>query len=517
MDLDRLESLLQPASYPEPTGTVQHLQTHISHLFLTDQYVYKLKKTVDFGFLDFTTLEKRRHFCHEEVRLNRRLSPDIYLGVVELRDDGHGGLCFTGEGEVREYAVKMRRLPGERMLDHLLDTGGVSRADMEAIAAVLARFHAGAVTGPRIAAFGAPAALRANWLEDLRQTEQYRGITLSVDDHRLIGDWALATLTHDGALFERRIAGGFIRECDGDLHSGNICLDGQVHIFDGIEFNEQFRFSDTAADVAFLAMDLENHGRRDLAEAFVADYRVASGDDGVASVLPFYLLNRAFIRGKVESFRLSALEIPRAEQEAAADRARRFFRLSRGYLLRCRLPATLFITCGPTGCGKSSLAEELAFQLGFCHIQADQVRKRLAGVAVTARGAPIYTPAWNRATYSRLAELAGRELSVGRSVLVDATFQRRSDRRKCAALALQYGVRLVILVVAAPAQLIRERLERRSREGGSVSDGTWQVYQRQIASFEPPQPDEGLLVSVDARQNLVTQVEQVLAGIGLFS
>jgi len=236
----RLETLLQPQIYPEPTRTVHHLQTHISHLFLTDGFVYKLKKAVDFGFLDFTTLEKRRHFCHEELRLNRRFSPDIYLDVVELRDDGTGGLCFGGDGAVLEYAVKMRRLPEERMMGRLLDDGQVSGDDIEAIARVVARFHAEAATGQRISSFGSLDALRANWLENLRQTLPYCGRTLSDADHRLIGDWALSMLDRRAERFEARLQGGFIRECDGDLHSENICLDQQVHIFDCIEFNETF-------------------------------------------------------------------------------------------------------------------------------------------------------------------------------------------------------------------------------------------------------------------------------------
>ncbi|MGB4600499.1 MAG: AAA family ATPase [Trichlorobacter sp.] len=512
----RLETLLQPQIYPEPTRTVHHLQTHISHLFLTDGFVYKLKKAVDFGFLDFTTLEKRRHFCHEELRLNRRFSPDIYLDVVELRDDGTGGLCFGGDGAVLEYAVKMRRLPEERMMGRLLDDGQVSGDDIEAIARVVARFHAEAATGQRISSFGSLDALRANWLENLRQTLPYCGRTLSDADHRLIGDWALSMLDRRAERFEARLQGGFIRECDGDLHSENICLDQQVHIFDCIEFNETFRNSDTAADVAFLAMDLENHGRRDLAEQFVDVYCQESGDNGLRSVLPVYLVNRAFIRGKVESFRLDDVQIPDAEKQAAAVRAGRFFRLARGYVLRHCLPLTLLLTCGPTGCGKSALATELSFQLGLAHLQADRERKQLAGLQPTERNARIYTRQWNKATYQRLAELAGLELSSGRSVLVDATFRRRADREHFAQLAAANGARLIILQMDCPPELVRQRLEQREQTAVSVSDGTWQVYQRQIAGFEPPDPAEGGLIRLDAEQPVQMMAEQVLLEMGLF-
>lgn len=515
MDLHQLETLLQPERYPEPTGAVRHLQTHISHLFLTDQFVYKVKKPVDFGFLDFTTLEKRRYFCQEELRLNRRLSPDIYLEVVPLYADDSGGLCFQGQGEPVEYAVKMRRLPEERMLARLLATGQVTKADIDAIARKVAAFHATAATDQRIASFGSLAAIRANWLENLRQTVPYCGITLSRSDHQLIGDWALSTLNNAAERFEERVSGGFIRECDGDLHSENICLDDQVYIFDCIEFNEQFRFSDTAADVAFLAMDLENHGRRDLAERFVTAYCRESGDSGLTEVLPLYLVNRAVIRGKVESFRLDDPLIPEAEKRAAAARATRLFRLARGYVLRRRLPRSLFLTCGPTGCGKSSFAAELAFQLGIDHLQADRERKLLAGVQPTERGADIYGAGWNRATHERLAALAESALAAGRSVVVDATFRFAADRKHFIRLATEAGVPLTIFELNCPAELVRQRLREREQAGDSVSDGTWQVYQQQVDQFERPVAAEGDVLTINAAQPVTVMVEQALSGLSL--
>jgi len=516
MDAYRYAALMQPSIYPEPTVTVRHLQTHISHLFLTDRYVYKLKKEVDFGFLDFTTLEKRRHFCHEELRLNRRLAPDIYLAVIELRDDGSGGVSFGGDGTVLDYAVKMRRLPEERMLFRLLDEGLVSKEEIQQIARVVAAFHAVADTDQRISSFGSLTTIRYNWLENLRQTLPYCGVTLSTADHRLIGDWALAILDASADQFEQRVTEGFIRECDGDLHSENICLDGQVHIFDCIEFNEQFRFSDTAADVAFLAMDLENHGRRDLAEWFVAAYCQESGDTGLLSVLPLYLVNRAFIRGKVESFRLDDPLLSPEEKQDAKGRAARFFRLARGYILRRRSPQRLLLTCGLTGCGKSVFAVELAFQLGIDYLQADYERKRLAGIQATQRGAAIYTDTWNQATYERLAILAAEKLAAGCSVVVDATFRRRADRERFIRLAAEAGVPLSIFELSCPAAVVHQRLSSREQSGDAVSDGTWQIYQQQAAAFERPVEAEGHLLAIDAGQPVTAMVEQALAGLALF-
>lgn len=510
MDRPMIDHMLNPASYSDPTTAVQHLQTHISHLFLTDRYVYKIKKPVDFGFLDFTSLEKRRFYCHEELRLNRRLSPDIYLDVVALYQDADGLPTFHADGPVIEYAVKMRRMPQERMMSRLLEQGEVTEADIDAIAKKVALFHGEAVRGDGIALFGTLEAIRSNWLENLRQTVSYCGRTLTEHHHTQITELALQRLDQDASLFQRRLQQGFIRECDGDLHTENICLDGQVHIFDCIEFNEKFRYSDTAADVAFLAMDLENHGRRELAELFVERYELYSGDTGLRQVLPLYLANRAFVRGKVESFRLDDPLIMDEQKSAAASRAQRFFRLARGYLLREQLPKILFLTCGPTGSGKTALADELAFQLGLAHFSSDLERKQLAGVAVTERNADIYTPAWHQATYDRLFELARQRLTAQASVILDATFLQQRSRERFVRLAAESGAMVAILRLFCPDQLVRQRLEQRQARGDSASDGTWQIYQQQLKTVEPAAEEEGLIITLDATVDPVVMVNMVL-------
>lgn len=509
MDRYMIDHMLNPTSYTEPTSSVQHLQTHISHIFLTDRYVYKIKKAVNFGFLDFTTIEKRCFFCNEELRLNRRLSPDIYLEVIALYHGDDGVLSFRANGPAVEYAVKMIRMPEGRMLSRLLEHGDVTEADISAIAVKLASFHAGADKGGGIELFGTVEAIRSNWLENLRQTLSYCGRTLSEQDHGLIGEWALQRLEQQGGIFQKRLQNGFIRECHGDLHSDNICLDGQVHIFDCIEFNEEFRFSDIAADVAFLAMDLENHGRQDLALSFISRYQAVSGDSSLQQVLPVYLANRAFIRGKVESFRLDDAAISDDEKQAASKRAKQFFRLARGYVLREQLPRLLFLTCGPTGCGKTAVADELAFQLGLRHLSSDVERKRLAGVAPTERGNAIYGADWNRATYDRLFEGAREYLTSGACAVVDATFRVRADRERFIRLATESGVVPVIVFLACPEAVARERLDQRKARGDSVSDGTWQVYQQQRDSFELPTVDEALLVTLDATLEPVAMVDQL--------
>ena len=516
MEQYQIDALLCPSIYPDATSAVTLLHTHISWLVLTDTHVYKFKKPVDFGFLDFTTLEKRRFYCNEELRLNRRLSPDIYLGIAELREGNNGKLSFNGNGKLIDYAVKMVRLPEQRMMAKLLDEDKVYPADIIGIAQLVARFHDAAARGPRIDLFGTVEMIRANWDENLQQARPYLGRTISSLTLESIGSWAMKRLQKDEKLFRSRVADGFIRECDGDLHSENICLDGTVHIFDCIEFSEKFRFTDTAADVAFMVMDLENHGRRNLADLFVTEYIAASGDRGIQEVLPLYLANRAFIRGKVESFRLDDRGIPEIEKFAATKRAKKFFRLSRGYALREKLPFSLIMTCAPSGCGKSSMAAELAFQLGLEHFSTDIERKRMAGIAPGEHGGDIYTPEWNRQTYQRLENLAREKLSKGSSVVIDGTFIRRSNRDAFAALARTAGCDLVILRLDCPPETVRKRLETRAQETYSYSDGTWEVYVQQSSMIEEPDSSEGVVIHLDATLSPEQMVEQVLEHLGMF-
>ena len=512
-----LKSLLKAAAYPEPTASVRLIETHVSYIFITDDFVYKVKKPVDFGFLDFTTLDRRRFYCEEEVRLNRRLSPEIYLGVVELRATPEGA-AFGPCGALLDYAVKMKRLPEERMLTSLLEHGELQPAQLEEIARVIARFHARAARAPQIDAQGSPKAIRAVWEENFRQVAPFVPLTLPAADLALLRDWVERFLCQHEALLLSRVAEGFIRECDGDLHLGNICLTERVYIFDCIEFNERFRFIDTAADIAFLLMDLEYAGRADLCPPFLATYQEETGDRGLAGLLDFYKAQRAFVRGKVKSFRLAESGVPADEREAAREAASSYFRLARGYTLRERLAPTLIITCGVMGSGKSALARELSRELGVTLLRSDLVRKSLAGRAPTERGgdayhAGIYAPASTRATYRELLEGARRELTAGRSVLVDATFRLGSDREQFQTLARELGVPFFLVQTLCGEALIRERLERRSREPWEVSDGRPELLLGQLAEFEAPGPGEAL--RVDSSLKLSAEVDLVLGEMGI--
>ena len=510
-----IPSLLKPEAYPEATVAVQLLQTHVSYLFLTDAHVYKIKKPVDFAFLNFTTLDRRRFYCNEEVRLNRRLCPDLYLGVVDVRQEGDG-LSFTGEGTIVDYAVKMRRLPADRMLDRLLAEGRVGEEELRQVARTIAAFHLAAERGPEIAPYGSLDTILANWQENFQQMAPYLDRTLPRADLELIRPWCERFARDHGDLFAARQAGGFIRDCDGDIHAENICLeDDRVAIFDCIEFNPRFRYSDTAADLAFLLMDLEYHDQPRLAAVVQEEYRRATGDDGANLLLPFYKIYRAFVRGKVESFRLSDPQIPAEEQEAARQRALRYFRLARGYVLRERLPLTLFITCGTMGSGKSAVAGTLARELGLPLLRSDLVRKERAAIPPEVHrdegfNEGLYTAEQTAATYAALQELAEQHLAGGRSVIVDASFRSRTERDACRSLAGRYGARLRILATVCPEEVVRQRLTARRQQPGEVSDGRWEIFPQHQANFEPLAADEAGVIPLDTIRPVSELIDRVL-------
>jgi hypothetical protein len=489
MESRHLEALLDSSAYDEPTASVVLLQTHVSFLFLTDKFVYKIKKPVDFGFLNFVTLDRRRFYCEEEVRLNRRLCPDMYLGVVEVRESP-AGVRLYGQGTIIDYAVKMKRLPSEKMLDRLLEEDGVSTDDIREIARTIGTFHLRAERSREIDSYGSLEVIRRNWMENFSQVEPFLSCTLSATDLQFIRQWVESYLDAHGDLFAERVAHGFIRDCDGDIHSENICLADQVYIFDCIEFNARFRFSDTASDLAFLLMDLEYRNRRDLAELLLHEYCVATGDRSLTGVLDFYLVYRAFVRGKVESFRLDDPQIDDEAKERARKSARRHFRLACGYIGRRNLPPVLVAFSGLMGAGKSTLARELSFQLGLEQLRSDILRKTLGGLSTATRcqdafNQGIYSPEFTRKTYREMFRRAEDLLKSGRGVILDASFARKVDRAEAADLARRLGVRFHLFHSWCPDSVVRERLEDRMSDVREVSDGRWELYFQQKNDFEP--------------------------------
>ena len=324
-----VDALMKPEAYEENPGSIELIQTHISFVFLTRRFVYKVKKAVNLGFLDFTTLEKRRFFCEKELELNRRLCGDMYLEVVPINKAY--AIKIKGEGETVEYAVKMKRLPQEQMMSKLLEKNQVDDRLVDRIAKIIAEFHSKAQTDSRISEFGSVETIETNWLENFEQTEAYVGKTIALEDFKLIRERIEDFVKGNVPLFEKRMAEGRVRDCHGDIHSGNIFATDGIYIFDAIEFNERFRYSDVAADVAFLAMDLDFRKRSDLSDFFVERYVTYSGDQELTKLLPFYKCYRAYVRGKVVGFKLNDPNVGNEDKNAAAEEAEAYFKLAADY------------------------------------------------------------------------------------------------------------------------------------------------------------------------------------------
>ncbi len=325
-----IEGLLDPRAYPHRPPKIELVQTQMSILLLTGDYVYKVKKPVDLGYLDYTTLEKRHYFCHQELELNRRLCPDVYLAVVPIVEEGDG-LRVEGQGRATEYAVKMKQLPSDRMLDALLVQSSVNGEMIEGVAEKLARFHKAAGTDSRIASFGDLDVVRHNCAENFSQTEKYIGMSVTAGEYRTIQSYTDSFINSNAGLFHKRAEEGKIRDCHGDLHAAHVCFTDEICIYDCIEFNDRFRYADVASEIAFLAMDLDRYGQASLSRHLVDTYVGLTGDDELMNLLDFYKCYRAYVRGKVESFKLDDPGIHAEEKTKILNTARRYFSLAESY------------------------------------------------------------------------------------------------------------------------------------------------------------------------------------------
>ncbi|HEX6817645.1 MAG TPA: AAA family ATPase [Ktedonobacterales bacterium] len=525
----RLHRLARPEAFPFPVlagQPVEVIQTHASAVLLAGDRAYKLKKPQDFGFFDYSTVELRRHFCREEVRLNARLAPDVYLGVAPVlateNETPRFGSTLAPEDElplpgstfegrhVVDYAVVMRRLPEEATLAARVAAGTATPAMLADVARIMARFHAAGQTDAHIAHFGTLDVIAANWEENFAQMRPYIGRTLSAQTFERIANYVHAFLAQRASLFAHRVSNGRIRDCHGDLRLQHVYLlddavpptepsASRIAIVDCIEFNERFRYSDVGAELAFPTMELDLAGRPDLARAFVDAYVAASDDAELRELLPFYACYRACVRGKVLAFQLDETEVPEPQREEARRQAQAHFDLAAFYASAPAHP-TLLLIGGLMGTGKSTLATALHAELGWPIFSSDAVRKRLAQreaseVDASAFGEGIYRPVWTARTYSALRAEAEGVLAMGCSVILDATFARREDRDAAAQLAARYGARIWFVECVSSPSVVLERLQRRwmdrlagqmsSGEHSSASDGRPELYAAQRAAWEP--------------------------------
>lgn len=492
MDLTRLiEALSGSAAYPHAVEAVEVRQTHISAVFLAGAYAYKIKKPVNPGFLDFSTLEKRLHYCEEEVRLNRRLAPHVYLGVVPVVHTAKG-LQFEREGEVVEWAVKMQRLPDSATFQHRLRRGEVGIDLVETLARRIAAFHQEAETSNRISEFGRFEAVARIILDIFKQAVPHVGTTVSQAVFDRAKKLADETLTDLRPLIDGRAARGTTRNCHGDLHLDHVYYfpeqesPADLVIIDCIEFNERFRFIDPVADMAFAVMDFAFYGRRDLALAFANAYFRASNDQVGRSLLPLYTAYRATVRGAVEGILLAEKEVPESERLAAQVRARAHWLLTLTELENPGRKPCLLLVAGLPGTGKSTLARGLMESAGFCVVQSDVVRKELAGISPQGKTpthlrASLYTAEWNARTYAECMRKSELLLWEGKRVMVDATFYEERQRSGFLEMAVRWGVPTGVLLCEAKPETIRRRLEERR---GDVSDADWSVYLQVAQQWE---------------------------------
>jgi len=493
-----VQAMLRAETYPEHPHAPEFHQTHISQVFLAGDFVYKIKKPVRFPFLDASTLERRRRLCLDEVRLNRRLAPEVYLGIVPIfQRQGHFSLgpvlsdSTEAAANVAEWAVKMRRLPESTMLDRMVTSGAVSVAQIRAIAARLAAFHR-AAAADHAWRYGAAASIWCLVRGNLEEVARDCAGMFAQTELEELERFARATIDLRWRLLNQRALGGRVCEGHGDLRCEHVSLgsDG-IAIIDCVEFSEGLRYVDVASDVGFLAMDLDRLGACALADELVGAYREAAADADLPLLIPLYKLHRALVRAKVESLTSGDSAIDPTRRASAADMARRYIALALEYA-RVSRPA-MIVVCGLSGSGKSTVARRLADRTGFEWLRSDEVRKRLAGVAPVARlsrdcaaggdARGAYSPEFTRKTYGTLLDEAAARLAEGAGVIVDATFGAPAFREQARAVAARAKRQLLFVECVAGHHEIVRRLTERARRADEVSDAGVATYMRQRAEF----------------------------------
>ena len=492
-----IAALLQPKRYPHPVTTVEHLQTHISHVLLAGDYAYKIKKPLNLGFLDFTSLERRKYYCEEELRLNGRLAPEIYLNCLAI--GGEPANPILGGGAAIEYAVRMRRFPQEALLDRVLAAGRLEPHHLEALARRLADFHRTIPAADPATPLGLPEWVRQPMLDDFTQTRPLLADPADLDALRAVERWTLAASERLGPRLAERKTGGWIRECHGDLHLGNMILTdaGQVTVFDCIEFNDNLRWIDVISDLAFLTMDLRFRGAGEFAQRVLNTWLEFSGDFAGAALLVYYQVYRAMVRAKINAIQANQNGVPEAARATARENCRAYLQLA---LALTQEPAPfLLITHGVSGSGKSHRTGHLLELFpGAIRIRSDVERKRLFGLGPlddsgSALGQGLYAPDASARTYQRLYDLADGLIAAGHPVLVDATFMKRAHRQPFRKLADRHGVPFILLDCAADPDTLRARVVARRARGDDAAEADVEVLERQLRYDEPPAADENPL------------------------
>ncbi len=514
-----IEAMSSPEFYPDKPDDVIHIQTHISDVFLAGDLVYKIKKPVDMGFLDFTTLEKRHKYCCREIELNRRLTSNIYLGVDSITDE-NGGYKIKGFGPVAEYAVRMRRLPDENTLASMLERNRVSQEFMDLLTRTLVEFYQNSASGKDIDHFGSFEVIRDNCQENFEQISLSGAGEMNKKKVQIIKTATMSFLEHHENLFRRRVENKHIRDCHGDLKAEHVYDYKGIQILDCIEFNERFRYQDTASDLAFLAMDMEFLGYRPAALYLLSTYVHKTKDPDLMGLIDFYKCYRAMVQVKVRCLQLKGMhpdDGQKARKMAALDR---YVDLGYQYALKITRPV-VWVICGMIASGKSTIAGRLSNLFSIPWIRSDEVRKSLfkehfndpkqdSDTGAFEKG--MYSPGATSLVYGRLLLLAQARLKKGQSVILDATCRKRRNRKDIRRLASDSGASVIFIECRCPDSEIKKRLAEREHER-SVSDARLEHFEDIKSGMDPfDEIPQNMHIQVQTDQPPDKIVETILAG-----
>lgn len=494
-----IEAMLQPDFYPHPVKTpIQLLQTHISFIFLTGVYAYKLKKTVDLNFLDFSTLAKRHYYLQEELRLNQQVAPKLYLEVLPI-SKVEGKYQLNATEVAAEYVLKMRQFPQEQLLINLLLNGQLTLEQISELAKIIAKFHQQAPTNPHISSYGSAANIAQAIADNYENTRKYIGTIQPISQYRETQAFTDQFIVKYEHLLGQRQNQGKIIEGHGDLHLGNICIyQGQIQLFDRLEFNESFRCVDVMYDLAFTLMDLDRYQRQDLSNRLLNKYTEITGDWQGLQVLPLYLCRQAYVRAKVNSFLTEATELDTEKQEQRKQDAQAYYNLAWKYAQPRK--GRIILMSGLSGSGKSTIARQLAPQLQAVQIRSDAARKHLAGIPIQQPGpSSIYSRDMDQQTYDYLLKLGIELAQQGYTVILDAKYDLHQWRQAAIAQATAINLPLQIVYCTAPLSVLQERLQHRQQD---VSDATPNLLAAQSAKFEAfTAAEKAYIVTIDTSKN----------------
>lgn len=515
---EMVAAMQRPEFYPHHVKKVEVVQTHISYVFIAGDFVYKLKKPVHFSFLDCSDLVHRRYLCNEEIRLNRRLAPDVYIGRLPIfrrgEDFGLGNQPIEHPDAV-DYVIKMRRLPADRMLNRMVARHEVDPATIDRLAAIIVDFHRAASSANAVR-YASASALWRLVIGELMDAEQLVGMTLTAQQLSTIDNFCRGFITSHWKRLNARAAAGRIREGHGDLRCEHICIErGKILIFDCVEFSQRLRTCDLASEIAFLGMDLDRLGAPELADELIGAIAESTHDEELPLLMPFYKCYRAVIRGVVESLRSRQAEVAEREREAALDLARRYFSLACSYATDAG--PVVIVACGLSGSGKSTLARALQHRFGLPIVSSDRMRKKLASIpaerhAADAYKSGMYSDAITESTYAAMLGEAEHLLHEATGVILDGTFQDPAHRAAAGKLAAHHQIPILFLECRADDVEIRRRLIERQKLGRNPSDATIEVYLRQLKDFvaltEIPKSSHLMVDTARPMSEIVVEVKE---------